>query len=168
MIKLPRENCGLPYPLKNHLVAITASALFSTLGFSTQVFAQDFLVVNESRVTGIEDELIPLDLSIDTGLLEGGSLQDIISTGIGYRPATAGNTPTVSSIPEDASVVLISGYSTFTGNDPDIVDFYNDDYQLLDVHIDLVRNTSSGRIAHIRDAREGNFDQFSWRRVPLG
>ena len=154
--------------LKTFLLASTTCILLSSLGFSTQVFAQDYLNVSSSSLTGIEDVSVPLSLSIDSDLLQGGSLQDIIATGTGYRSATAGNTPTVSSIPENASVALITGYSTFNGDNTSLLDFYNDDYQILNVNIDLLAGTSSGRIAQIRDAQEGAFDQFSWRQVPLG
>ncbi len=127
----------------------------------------DFITVAEPLLITTEDTPVPLNISVAQDLFEGGNLQDIISTDVLFRPDNGGATPLVSVVPSSATGVVITGFSTQSlntaGNDND-----DDDYQLLNVRIDLTSGVSSGRLANLVDGRLSLLNQYSWENVILG
>lgn len=132
---------------------------------ATNVIADNFSVL--PAASGVEDSAIDLGLSLNPALTDGGTLQDIIDTGIGYRAHDAGTTPTEFLIPTGTTGIKITGYSTLdTGTSAR--DDQNDDYQSLSVSINLTDETSNGFIAHLVDQGPSRSDQFGWSDAPLG
>ncbi len=124
----------------------------------------DLFTVVPSAVTN-EDTTVDLNLQLDTALLTGAPLQDIIGTATGYRSAGATST-TDFVIPAGTAGIKITGYSTLpvdTGSDDDL----NDDYQVLNTTVNLRTGTSGGVLANIT-GQLGQNNQFSWSEAPLG
>ena len=109
--------------------------------------SSDFLSVANAVVSTPEDTAVSLGISVSPGLFNGGALLDIISTDVAYRSASAGATPVVSTVPSGTSSVVITAFST-RDTDTSQNDTSNDDYQLLNVRIDLIAGQSSGRVAY--------------------
>ena len=129
--------------------------------------SSDYLSVANSTIIAKEDQSVPLGLSVADDLYNGGSLQDIIATDTLFRADTAGSTPLTSVIPNNTSAISITGYSTrSTGTT--YGDTTNDDYQLLNVRINLEDGTSSGRLNLVQKTSTGNLNQYAWENVPLG
>ena len=136
-------------------------------GLATEVVQDNFAI--NPVATGQEDSSIDLGLELFPALTDGGQLRDIIGTDSGYRASTAGAVSTDFFIPAGTTAIKITGFSTRdigTGNASN--DETNDDYQSLDVNIDLDTETSSGFIAHIIDQGPNRSDQFGWSDAPLG
>ena len=129
--------------------------------------ASNFISANSSFIVAAEDHSIPLGLSVAPDLFSGGALQDLISSDNKFRPDNAGGTPTVSTIPANATSITITGFSTQSINTAG-ADDTDDDYQLLNARIDLVTGTSSGQVAFLNDGKLSLLDQYSWASVPLG
>ncbi len=134
-------------------------------GLATEVVQDNYSVF--PTATGLEDNSIDLGLTLSPSLTQGGQLQDIIATDAGFRAGNAGTTTTDFFIPAGTTGIRITGYST-----RDIgtaaSDLYNDDYQFLNVSIDLNTETSNGYIGHIIDQGPSRSDQFGFSDAPLG
>ena len=144
------------------------AALAIGLGFGTTVAAATNFITapNHDLATG-EDTALPLNLSVEPGVLNGGRSPNLIGTATGFRANDAGATPFITSIPADALGISITGYSTQpadTGENDEL----NDEYQLLNVQVDLVNGVSSGQVSLPQEPVEDNLDQYSWINVPLG
>ncbi len=129
--------------------------------------SSNYISAASNTIVSDEDTTIPLELSVSQDLFNGGALQDVIGTDILFRADNAGNTALLSEIPNGASGITITGYSTrFSGTN--FSDTQNDDYQLLNVRINLVDGTSSGRLNLVQKTSTGNLNQYAWEDVPLG
>ena len=136
-------------------------------GLATEVVTDNFAV--SPVATGLEDTLIDLGLVLYPSLTDGGKLRDVIGTDIGFRTSTAGSTTTDFLIPAGTTGIKITAYSTRdinTGNASN--DETNDDYQSMNVSIDLNTETSNGFIGHLIDQGPSRSDQFGWSDAPLG
>jgi len=133
----------------------------------TVASATDFLSVANPLLITPEDTAIPLGLTVSQDLFAGGALHDIISTDVLFRPDDGGSAPLSTTIPAGVTGITITGYST-QSVDTSNPNGTNDDYQLLNVRIDLIADVSSGRVANIVGGGLNNLDQFSWIDVPLG
>ena len=134
-------------------------------GLATEVVQDNFSI--NPTATGLEDTSIDLGLVLSPSLTQGGQLQDIIATDSGFRSSTAGTTSTDFFIPAGTTGIRITGFSTRdigTGAN----DTFNDDYQFLNVSIDLGTETSNGYIGHIIDQGPNRSDQFGFSDAPLG
>jgi len=134
-------------------------------GLATEVVQDNFSV--SPTASGLEDTSIDLGLTLSPSLTQGGQLQDIIATDIGYRSSTAGTTSTDFFIPAGTTGIRITGFSTRdigTGAN----DTLNDDYQFLNASIDLETETVNGYIGHIIDQGPARSDQFGFEEAPLG
>jgi len=129
--------------------------------------ASNFISAASNFLIGLEDKQIPLGLSVSADLFSGGALQDLISTDNQFRADDAGGTPIVSTIPPNATSITITGFSTQSRNTAG-ADSTDDDYQLLNVRIDLVTQSSSGQIAFLNHGKLNFLDQYSWENVTLG
>ena len=152
---------------RTHQTILLALAVSALTAAHPAAGATDFLTVADPVVVTDEDVAAPLGLSVAADLFDGGALQDILETDTLFRTDSAGTTPVVSTVPARASSIVVTGYST-QSRDTAGSNATDDDYQLLNVRIDLVANTSSGRVAHLVDGRLATLDQFGWTDVPLG
>lgn len=155
------------YDATNHLIYFHGVDLDAGdyFGLATKVVADNFSVF--PTASGLEDTAIDLGLALNPALTDGGTLQDIIATAIGYRANNAGTTPTEFLIPAGTTGIKITGYSTLnTGTSA--ADDQNDDYQSLNVSINLEAQTSNGFLAYLIDQGPERSDQFGWSDAPLG
>jgi len=129
--------------------------------------ASDFIQVANPLLITPEDTAIPLGLSVAPDLFNGGALQDIVGTEVLFRADNAGGTALNTVVPAGVTSVSITGYST-QSRDTAGNNNTDDDYQLLNVRIDLVSGSSSGRLANIVDGKIALLDQYSWENVALG
>lgn len=134
-------------------------------GLATEVVADNFSV--SPTASGLEDTAIDLGLTLNPALTDGGTLRDVFATTIGYRASNAGTTATEFLIPAGTTGIKITSYST-RDIGTSASDSRNDDYQSLNVNIDLKQETSSGFIAHLIDQGPARSDQFGWSDAPLG
>lgn len=110
----------------------------------------DVLVADSPQIAGLEDSSIPFGLSVDLGLVRGGSQLDIIGADIGFSDASAASTLANFTIPPEANFVRITGMG---GNDNDVSSsenlFFNRDkeYQVSKLVIDLGSQTCSGHLS---------------------
>jgi hypothetical protein len=127
----------------------------------------NYITAPSQFIVTSEDTTTPLNLELQADLLNGGFAPDILSTATGYRPDDAGTTPIVKTIPAGTNSIVVTGYST-EQNDTGQIDEYNDDYQLLNIQIDLSTGLYSGRVSHVHNTRAGSHDQYSWQNVQIG
>jgi len=143
-------------------------------GFATSVLCgsaalaqTDFITAPDQSLITQEDTSIPLQLSLEPGVLSGGATPDLISTAVGFRPAAAGATPTIMQIPAGTSAIRITGYSTEPDNTAQ-ANGINDEYQTLNVQVDLGKGVTNGQVSYPALPSASTTVQYSWLEVPLG
>ncbi len=114
---------------------------------------------------GIEDDTIPLNIMVDPSLTKGGAQLDIIETGIGFRAASAGDTPTTFTIPANATAIRITGYG---GNDHTTQSGSHEEYQNSSLLIDLNTQTYAGHIFYVLGNSAQQNDNYAFSDIALG
>lgn len=137
----------------------------SYIGFATQTETDNISI--DPVIVLDEEDIVDLGLVVQPALTDGGKLPDTFETAVGYRASNAGSTPTEFLIPAGTTNITITAFS----NEPDDTsgnNARNDDYQTMNVAIDLGSGTSGGSVAYIIDQGPSRNDQFGWADAPLG
>lgn len=127
--------------------------------------SQGSLITVTSPISGVEDNNIPLNITVDPALTDGGSQLDIISTEAGFRDASAGATPTNFTIPANATAIRITGLG---GNNNGGNDNSEEDYQKTTIVVDLLNGTFGGQVFHSLGGNISLSDNYAFAGVALG
>ena len=147
------SRCHRSIPLALAFAVLSAVAPSAT--------ATDFLTAADPVVTTDEDVAVPLGLSVARRSLRrrrpAGHRRDgrPVPRRFGGR-----DTRRLAHTGENLELSVVTGYCDAEPRHERATTTTDDDYQLLNVRIDLVTNTSSGRVAHLVDGKLATLDQF--------
>ncbi|MCB0128315.1 MAG: hypothetical protein KDE58_38880, partial [Caldilineaceae bacterium] len=123
------------------------------------------LITVPPTATGTEDSAIPLGITVDPSLTQGGAQLDLIGTEAGFRDAAAGATPTDFTIPAGTTTVRITGYG---GNDNAANAASHEEYQGTYLVVNLTEGLYSGQTFYIFNQGTASNDNYTFAKVPLG
>lgn len=115
----------------SNLLCVLAIGLMGSAAASA---TPDYVTAPSNLLFTPEDTVVPLELALEHGLLNGGSSPDLIATATGFRATAAGATPVIATIPANTTSIAINAYSTEPNDTPEN-NIYNDEYQLLNVQV---------------------------------
>ena len=119
--------------------------------------AAQFLGVPE-RVQGVEDNSIPLGITVDPVLTDGGKQLDIAATAVGFRDASALGAASFT-IPPDIVAIRVTGVG---GNDNGLPDTQQEDYHLVSILVDLDESIFSGSVFSVVGQSTRDNDDYSF------
>lgn len=130
--------------------------------------SQGILINVPSNASGVEDNNVPLGITVDPALFAGGAQLDLIGTDIGFRDASAGATPTDFTIPPRTTAIRITAFGGEDNGAQNSAGGPQENRQTFSVSIDLVNGTYSGHLLYVFGNNLNLNDNYAFSGVALG